>query len=307
MKKRFVAIILVALALTGCIQKQPNSDSNKQTVDSVTQQKPSIDSLLNTIVRPSQMELPMVWTDTIYDTCFTNWSHDRKYAVFVGRTEEDKILGDQHLTCYGVLSMDERNSIFLYDAGENTISLLMTTSPEGFGLYLPKIDMKRDWVYYFREYGATTMSFMRYNLKTKEEEFLTGCYYEVLYDVKPNGNILLQYVREDVCVWDSTVFMSEEDAMTGWLGYLFCDIEMSPSGVCRGKSRFYTYYGDDRSTKTFDVEDWGIINNKNLQHRWVDSLQETLYFNKKGKNVGLTSNLVESYDGWNGLKQTKSN
>lgn len=302
-KIRFIAIILVVLPFTGCVQKQANSCLNEQAVDSISQQKPNVDSLLNTILRPSQMKLPMVWMDAIYDTCFTNWSCDGKYAVFVGRTEEDKLLRDRHLTCYGILSMDERNSIFLYDAEENTLSLLMTTSPEGFGLYQPKIDMKHEWVYYFRENGATTMRFMRYNFKTKEEELLTDCHYQVIYDIKPNGNILLQYVREDVCVWDSTVFMKEEDAMTGWLGYLFSDIEMSPSGVCRGKSKFYTYFGDDRSTKTYDIEDWGIINNKNLQHKWIDSLRETRYFNKKGKCVGVTNNLVESYDGWNGAKQ----
>lgn len=304
MKKRFVTIILVALALTGCIQKQPNSDSNKQTVDSVTQQKPSIDSLLNTIVRPSQMELPMVWTDTIYDTCFTNWSHDRKYAVFVGRTEEDKILGDQHLTCYGILSMDERNSIFLYDAGENAISLLMTTSPEGFGLYLPKIDMKRDWVYYFREYGATTMSFMRYNLKTKEEEFLTGCYYQVLFDVKPNGNILFQNVREDVLVIDTSLLEDE----IGWLGYVFCDIEMTPEGICVNKSKYYNF--DDMDTKTgksFDVSEMIILNNEQYSPRWepseIGDFNE--FYDKKGNHVGTTYNTIESYDGWNGQKQTK--
>lgn len=304
-KIRNIAILLVAIAFTGCVQKQSNSGSNKQAVDSISQQKPNNDSLLKTIVRPSKVELPILWTDTIYDTCFTNWSRDGKYAVFIGRTEEDKLLGNQHLTCYGILSRDERNSIFHYDAEDNTISLLMTTNPEGFGLYLPKIDMKHDWVYYFREYGATTMSFMRYNLKTKAEEFLTGCYYQVIYDIKPNGNIQFLNVREDVYVWDSTVFMNEEYAITGWLGYLFSDIEMSPSGVCKGKSKFYTYFGDDSSTKTFDVDDWGIINNKNLRRIWIDSLQETRYFDNKGKYVGVTSNLVESYDGWCGLKQTK--
>ena len=56
---KLMAIILASLILPECVQKQPAQD----IVEPDAQQ--CYDSLQNIIVRPSQMELPMLWTDTI--------------------------------------------------------------------------------------------------------------------------------------------------------------------------------------------------------------------------------------------------
>lgn len=304
MKKLYFAIVLATIALVGCGHKLTNTDNDEPIQpEAVQQQKPSIDSLLKGVVRASEMELPALWTDTIYDTCQTIQSSDGKYCVFIGRAEEDKVREDQHVVELGPLSEEGRVSVFLFDNEKRAVTLIATTSPEGLGLHEPQIDIKNEYVYYFRESDRLGLSLFRFCLRTKKEEYLTGCYYHTTYSLLPNGNILFQDIREQVYVWDSSAFVNEEYAVTGWLGYVFCDIEMSPSGVCTKKSRFYTYTRGDRSTLTYDFDDDdGIINNESLQKKWIDSLQETHYFNRKGECEGLTCNSIESYNGWRGQK-----
>jgi len=290
-----MAIILASLIVSGCVQKQPVQD----IVEPDTEQ--CYDSLQNIIVRPSQMELPMLWTDTIYDTCYSHRSMDGRYIVFIGRTEEDKLFGDEHLTVYGNTGVGERNSVFLYDNDVDETTLLVTTSQEGYGVYMPQIDIKNELVYYLRETDEKGRSFMRYNLKTKEEENLTDFFYTTVYKLMPNGNILFQDVREDVLVSDTSLL---EDKI-GCLGYVFCDIEMTPEGICVNKSRYYDYDDMEAKTgKTFDVSEMIILNNEQYKPRWEpsDIGNFNRYYDKKGNRVGTTHNTIESYDGWIGMK-----
>lgn len=301
-------VVILALAvvfmLASCENTQPQIEEIKKDTTIIIEEQ-SDDDLLNGVVRASEMELPMLWTDTIYDTCQTSLSLDGKYAVFIGRTEEDKVLSDQHTTMYGLAGFDERNSIFLYDKNANTTSLLLTTSPEGFGAYLPQIDKKRGLVYYLRETDATGRSFMRYNLQTNKEEYLVGCFYTTVFKLKPNGNILFQDVREDVTVLDTG--LSEDDS--GWLGYVFCDIEMTPDGVCVNKSRYYDYENFDAKTgKSYDVSQMIILNNDDYKPRWEHQVAGyfNVFYDKNGYEVGFTFNNIESYDGWDGLKNMQN-
>ena len=135
------------------------------------------------------MELPALWTDTIYDTCQTIQSSDGKYCVFIGRTEEDKVREDQHVVELGPLSEEGRVSVFLFDNEKRAVTLIATTSPEGLGLHEPQIDIKNEYVYYFRESDRLGLSLFRFCLRTKKEEYLTGCYYHTTYSLLPNGNI----------------------------------------------------------------------------------------------------------------------
>ncbi len=302
---RFYSVLVIGLVLLSSCGNS-RLTNNEEGKDSITFSKETcIDSLLKHIIRPSKIDLPMQWKYTIYDTCQTTPSLNGRYVVFVGRTDEDKVLGNEHLIEYGLLSKERRVSVFLYDNEKDNTTLLATTNSEGFGLYEPQIDKNSDCVYYFREDHRLGMSLFRYFINTHQEEYLTSCDYSTTYLLQPNGNILFKIVREDIAVWDSTVYKNEEDVITGWLGYVFCDIEMSPSGVCKKKSKFYTIYGDDENTLTYDIGDWGIINNDSLQQKWIDSLQETQYFNKRGECVGVTSNSIESYNGWRGLEPKK--
>ena len=238
------------------------------------------------MVKPSEMKLPMVWNDTIYDTCFTWHSFGGRYTVFVGCTEEDKMLNEPCITEYGLLSVDERNSIFLYDTLEKTTTLLKTSSPEGGGIYSPQLDVNNGWVYYFRQNYVVAGDVMRYDLRTNEEAFLTHCSNYTWFTLLPSGSILFQDVRDDVmaCYPSDSI---------DWQGFVLYDMEMSPAGVCVMKSE----------AKYEGLPDAWFLNDKSVRQLWNDSLQERQYFNSKGELVGYTSNYIESYDGWYGLKQ----
>lgn len=300
-----VFVLLIALSLTACVQQPPSQGSIGLEIDPITQQEPSIDSLLATIMRPSKMELPMLWTDTIYDTCFTYRSADGKYNVFVGRTKEDKLLKDDHITPYGLVSFEERQSVFFYDNEKSETKLLLTTSPRGHGLYMPQIDVENELIYYLREGDYTGRNFMRYNFRTNEEECLTGCFYTTVYKLMYNGHILFQDVREDVVVSDTSLLDEGESSM---MGYVFCDVEMTPEGICVNKSQYYYYENMDSKTgKTHDVSWTHILNNDKYKPRWnqtnIGDFND--FYDKKGCLVGSTNNCIESYDGWKGLKTKK--
>ena len=109
--KIVIAAFVIGLLMTACGNTKPQVDETRDAL-TVVIEGPCIDSLLNGVVRASEMDLPMLWTDSIYDTCNTSLSSDGEYAVFIGRTEEDKVLGDQHLTQYGLADFEERNSVF---------------------------------------------------------------------------------------------------------------------------------------------------------------------------------------------------
>ena len=300
----FNVFILGVLLFASC--GNPILTGSEEVNDTIiVSEETNLDSLLKKTIRPSEMELPILWTDTIYDTCHTHYSVDGKYTVFVGRTEEDKMLKDEHVTPYGLVSFEERQSVFLHDNEQNTITLLLTTSPEGYGLYMPQIDIKNERVYYLRDDDYIGRSFMRYNLKTQEKKCLTGCFYTTVYKLLPNGNILFQDVREDVLVTDTSLL--NEDKI-GFMGYVYCDIEMTPKGICVNKSRYFDYEDIDTKTgKTFDVSWTHILNNINYKPRWnpTDIGDFNDFYDKKGHCVGSTNNCIESYDGWNELKQTR--
>ncbi len=239
---------------------------------------------------PQAGKLPMLWKETIYDTCFTQPSFDGRYIVFVGWTEEDKRLNEPYLTDYGLLGMDERNSIFLYDMLEKTTTLLKTTSPEGFGVFLPQMDANNEWVYYLRQNYVTASSLMRYNINTNEEEFLTYCENLTYFKLLANGNLLFKNVKEEVFEY------YPEDGGVDWAGFVLRDIEMTPEGICVKKS--------DVTERNLSSEEI-FIDDKTLQHQWMDNLNETHYIDCDGVFVGSTSNYIESYDGWRGQKQSK--
>lgn len=79
---------------------------------------------------------------------------------------------------------------------------------------------------------------------------------------------------------------------------------MTPSGICVSKGNYHIYYYGAVDSIDYDMEATGVLTNKTLRHKWIDSTGDTQYFNKKGECVGVTYNNVESYDGWKGLKQT---
>ena len=109
-------------------------------------------------------------------------------------------------------------------------------------------------------------------------------------------------VREDVLVSDTSLLGDD----CGLLGYVFCDIEMTPDGICVNKGRHYDYDDFDAKTgKSYDVSQMVILNRDNFKPRWehTDLGDFNVYYDKNDKEVGSTFNTIESYDGWNGLKQ----
>lgn len=305
MKIHHFAILLIAIVQVACGQRQPSNENEPVEPEAVQQQEPCMDSLLKGVVRASELDLPMLWTDSIYDTCQTHCSTDGKYIAFIGKTEEDVIRNSQ----YGIYGNDKEalfNSVFLYFIEGDSTFLVSTASPTIGPLAEPQIDSKKGWLYFLQGDVYHSRGFYRYSINKGITDYLTGSHDNLTYTLKPNGNILFHNVREDVAVWDSSAFENEDSAMTGWLGYVFCDIEMTPSGICVAKSEHYTYsYDGQNAILDSDVGFMGILSNKNLRHKWNDSLRETQYFNKKGALVGYTRNNVESYDGWDGLKTIK--
>ena len=180
-----------------CIVIDPGS--KEQAIDSISQQKPNIDSLLKTIVRPSEMELPIVWTDTIFDTCQTYYSSDKKFVAFIGETEEDAIRNSK----YGIYSDCKEalfNSLFLHDIEGDTTILVFTASPEIGALSNPQIDSKLNLLYFLRGDIYMSKGFYRYDIISHETKFLTGSRDNLTYTLKPNGNIFFQDVSENVYI-----------------------------------------------------------------------------------------------------------
>lgn len=295
----------MGMILAACDNTKPQVEETQNDTTAISKWL-SIDSLLMGVVKASELELPILWDDIVYDTCQTHFSSDGKYIAFIGKTEEDAIRNSQ----YGIGDNSKEalfNSLFLYDNECKTMLLVVTASPTIGALSEPQIDSKHGWLYYLREDIFNSKGFFRYDIKSQEVNCLTGSGKYLTYSLKPNGNILFHSVREDVCVWDISVFGDEEGVDIGWQGWIYCDIEMTPSGICVSKSKFYTYdyYEGEITNIDFDVEYMGLITNISLSHKWNDSLRETQYFNRKGECVGITSNAVESYDGWNELKEKK--
>ena len=300
--KIVIAALVIGLLIAACDNTKPQVDETRNDTIAVSE-KPCIDSLLKGVVRASDLEPPTLWTDIIYDTCQTHYSSDGKYIAFIGQTKEDQVRNSQ----YGIYGKNKKvlfNSVFLYIIESDSTFLVSTASPTIGALLNPQIDAKHGYLYYLRGDIYHSRGFYRYEINTRETDYLTGSHDDLTYSLKPNGNILFHNVREDIGVWDSTVFEDAEFATTGWLGYVYCDIEMTPMGICVAKSKHYTYdyYEGEIANIDYDVSFMGIFTNKNLWHKWNDSLGETQYFNKKGKLVGDTRNNVESYNGWIGLK-----
>jgi len=302
-KQRLMVIIsLIAGALmVACEHDRPQVEKTRDDTVVMTKE-PCIDSLLKDVFRASEMDLPILWTDTIYDTCQTHYSSDGKYIAFIGQTKEDQI----HNSQYGIYGENKEvlfNSVFLYLIEGDSMFLVSTASPTIGALLDPQIDAKHGWLYFLRGDIYHSRGFYRYDINMRKMDYLTGSHDDLTYSLKPNGNILFHNVREDVGVWDSTVFEDTKSETTGWLGYVYCDIEMTPLGICVVKSKYYTYdyYEGEINNIDYDVSFMGILTNKNLWHKWNDSLRETQYFNRKGELVGGTRNNVESYNGWIGL------
>jgi len=284
MKRRIInttiALISITLPILVGISCSSATQKEKQTTSTETTKKV-----------PSEMTLPTTWTDTIYDTCYTSHSSDGKSIVFIGCTEEDKLYNEENLTEDGIYFMDTRNSLFLFDNQDKSTVLLKTTSPDGNGLFSPQFDAKNEWIYYGKQDAVASTSLLRYNLKTQEEELLTYCDNYTYHSILPNGNILFQNVREEIIEY------SPEYEDGDWFGFVFCDIEMTPAGVCVNKSQLYQL--DNLSEdKNYAMGNIGFLAEEGLRKQWNDSLSQTDYFNEKGEFVGYTTNYIESYNGW---------
>ena len=186
--KIVIAALVIGLLIAACDNTKPQVDETRNDTTAVSE-KPCIDSLLKGVVRASDMKLPILWTDTIYDTCQTHYSSDGKYIAFIGQTEEDLVRNSQ----YGIYGEDKEvlfNSVFLYLIESDSMFLVSTASPTIGALFDPKIDAKHGYLYYLRGDIYHSRGFYRYDINTRETDYLTGSHDDLTYSLKPNGNIL---------------------------------------------------------------------------------------------------------------------